>query len=90
MRMDKLTSQFQLALSDAQSLAVGNDHQFIEATHLLIAMLDQQGASVRHLLQLAGVNVNQLRSSLGEALDRLPTVEGASGDVQLSSDLGRL
>tara|TARA_R110002096_G_scaffold194791_8_gene377196 strand:+ start:3917 stop:6502 length:2586 start_codon:yes stop_codon:yes gene_type:complete len=88
--MDKLTSQFQLALSDAQSLAVGNDHQFIEATHLLIAMLDQQGASVRHLLQLAGVNVNQLRSSLGEALDRLPTVEGASGDVQLSSDLGRL
>ncbi|MBQ0725385.1 MAG: ATP-dependent chaperone ClpB [Cycloclasticus sp.] len=90
MRMDKLTSQFQLALSDAQSLAVGKDHQFIEPTHLLIAMLDQQGASVRHLLQLAGVNVNQLRSSLGDALDRLPTVEGASGDVQLSSDLGRL
>lgn len=90
MRMDKLTSQFQLALSDAQSLAVGKDHQFIEPTHLLIAMLDQQGASVRHLLQLAGINVNKLRSSLGEALDRLPTVEGASGDVQLSSDLGRL
>lgn len=90
MRMDKLTSQFQMALSDAQSLALGKDHQFIEPTHLLIAMLDQQGASVRHLLNLAGVNVNKLRSSLGDALDRLPTVEGAAGDVQVSNDLSRL
>ena len=90
MRMDKLTSQFQVALSDAQSLALGKDHQFIEPAHLLVAMLDQQGASVRHLLQLAGVNVNQLRSSLGETIDRIATVEGAAGDVQMSNDLGRL
>jgi len=90
MRMDKLTSQFQVALSDAQSLALGKDHQFIEPAHLLVAMLDQQGASVRHLLQLAGVNVDQLRSSLGETIDRIATVEGAAGDVQMSNDLGRL
>ncbi|WP_415009193.1 ATP-dependent chaperone ClpB [Cycloclasticus pugetii] len=90
MRMDKLTSQFQVALSDAQSLALGKDHQFIEPAHVLVAMLDQQGASVRHLLQLAGVNVNQLRSSLGETIDRIATVEGAAGDVQMSNDLGRL
>jgi ATP-dependent Clp protease ATP-binding subunit ClpB len=90
MRMDKLTSQFQVALSDAQSLALGKDHQFIEPAHVLVAMLDQQGASVRHLLQLAGVNVNQLRSSLGETIDRIATVEGAAGDMQMSNDLGRL
>jgi ATP-dependent Clp protease ATP-binding subunit ClpB len=88
--MDKLTSQFQVALSDAQSLALGKDHQFIEPAHLLVAMLDQQGASVRHLLQLAGVNVDQLRSSLGETIDRIATVEGTAGDVQMSNDLGRL
>jgi ATP-dependent Clp protease ATP-binding subunit ClpB len=88
--MDKLTSQFQVALSDAQSLALGKDHQFIEPAHVLVAMLDQQGASVRHLLQLAGVNVNQLRSSLGETIDRIATVEGAAGDMQMSNDLGRL
>ena len=90
MRMDKLTSQFQVALSDAQSLALGKDHQFIEPVHVLVAMLDQQGAGVRHLLQLAGANVNQLRSSLGESIDRIATVEGAAGDVQMSNDLGRL
>jgi len=90
MRMDKLTSQFQMALSDAQSLALGKDHQFIEPVHLLIAMLDQQGASVRHLLQLSGVNVNKLRSSLGDTLDRIATVEGNAGDIQMSNDLGRL
>lgn len=90
MRMDKLTSQFQLALSDAQSLALGKDHQFIEPAHLAVAMLDQQGTSVRHLLQLAGANVNQLRSTLGEVLDRMPTVQGTQGDVQISNDLSRL
>lgn len=90
MRMDKLTSQFQVALSDAQSLALGKDHQFIEPVHLLVAMLDQQGANVRHLLQLAGVNVNQLRSTLGDVIDRIATVEGAAGDVQMSNDLGRI
>ena len=90
MRMDKLTSKFQMALADAQSLAVGRDHQFIEPLHLLLAMLDQEGGSVRHLLSQADVNVNQLRSSLGEALERLPQVQGTGGDVQVSNDLGRL
>ena len=90
MRMDKLTSQFQMALADAQSLAVGHDHQFIEPAHLLVAMLDQDGGGVRHLLQLAGVQVDQLRSKLAEAIERIATVEGAAGDVQMSNDLGRL
>jgi len=90
MRMDKLTSKFQLALQDAQSLAVGRDHQFIEPLHLMIAMLDQEGGSVRHLLQLSGANVNLLRSQLGEAMERLSSVEGGSGELHISNDLGRL
>ena len=90
MRMDKLTSKFQLALADAQSLAVGQDHQFIEPVHVMIALLDQQGGSVRGLLTKAGANVNLLRSQLGDALDRLPRVEGVGGDVHISNDLGRL
>ena len=90
MRMDKLTTQFQTALSDAQSLALGKDHQFIEPVHLLVAMLDQKGASVRHILQLGNLNVNQLRSELGNVLERLPTVEGTGGDVQVSNELSRL
>lgn len=90
MRQDKLTSKFQMALSDAQSLALGRDHQFIEPEHILVAMLDQEGSSVRHLLAQAGANINQLRSALGEALDRQPTVEGAGGDVQFSQEAGRL
>jgi ATP-dependent Clp protease ATP-binding subunit ClpB len=88
--MDKLTSKFQMALADAQSLAVGKDHQFIEPVHLLIALLDQDGGSIRHLLTQANTNVNRLRSQLGEALDHLPSVEGAGGDVHLSNDMGRL
>ena len=90
MRMDKLTSKFQLALSDAQSLAVGRDHQFIEPVHVMAALLDQDGGTVRPLLAQADVNVNLLRSQLGEALDRLPRVEGAGGDVQISNALSRL
>jgi len=90
MRMDKLTSKFQMALADAQSLAVGRDHQFIEPVHLLIALLDQDGGTVRHLLSQADVNVNRLRSQLGEALERLPKVEGAAGEVHVSNDLNRL
>jgi len=90
MRMDKLTSKFQLALADAQSLAVGRDNQFIEPLHVMTALLDQQGGSVRHLLDKAGTNVNLLRSHLGQALDRLPKVEGVGGDVQVSNELGRL
>ncbi len=90
MRTDKLTSKFQLALADAQSLAVGQDHQFIEPAHLMVALLDQQGGSVRGLLTKAGVNVNVLRSQLGEALDRLSKVEGSAGDVHISNDLTRM
>ena len=91
MRMDKLTSKFQLALQDAQSLALGRDNQFIEPIHLMIALLDQEGGSTRGLLTQAGVNVNQLRSKLGEAVDRLPTVSGGdAGSVHVSNDLSRL
>ncbi|MDH3314795.1 MAG: ATP-dependent chaperone ClpB [Gammaproteobacteria bacterium] len=89
MRMDKLTTKFQMALADAQSLAVGADHQFIEPLHVMVALLDQQGGSVRHLLAQANVNVNALRSQLGVALDRLPKVEGIGGDVQISNELNR-
>ncbi len=90
MRMDKLTSKFQMALADAQSLAVGRDHQFIEPAHLMAALLDQEGGSVRHLLGQADVNVNQLRSGLGELLERIPQVQGNAGEVHVSNDLGRL
>ena len=90
MRMDKLTTKFQTALADAQSLAVGRDHQFIEPVHVMVALLDQQGGTVRHLLQVAGVNVNLLRSQLGNAMDRLPKVEGTGGEVHISNDLNRL
>ncbi len=90
MRMDKLTSRFQAALADAQSLAVGRDHQFIEPAHLLLAMLDAQGGGVRPLLLKAGVDVNRLRSALEAILDQAPKVEGTAGDVQVSHDLTRL
>jgi len=88
--MDKLTSKFQMALADAQSLAVGQDHQFIEPVHLLVALLDQQGGSARGLLTKSGANVNLLRSKLGEAIDRLPRVEGTGGDVHIGNDLSKL
>ena len=90
MRSDRLTNKFQIALADAQSLAVGRDHQFIEPSHLLLALLDQQGGTVRHLLQLANINNHQIRSLLGETLDRLPRVEGNGGEVHVSNDLNRL
>jgi ATP-dependent Clp protease ATP-binding subunit ClpB len=90
MRSDKLTSKFQLALADAQSLAVGQDHQFIEPAHLMVALLDQQGGSVRGLLTKSGVNVNLLRSQLGDAIDRLPKVDGSGGEVHLGNDLSKL
>jgi ATP-dependent Clp protease ATP-binding subunit ClpB len=90
MRIDKLTSKFQLALSDAQSLAVGQDHQLIEPVHVMVALLDQQGGSVRGLLTKSGVNVNLLRSQLGDAVDRLPKVEGTGGDVHIGQDLTKL
>jgi ATP-dependent Clp protease ATP-binding subunit ClpB len=88
--MDKLTGKFQAALADAQSLALGRDQQFIEPVHALVAMLDQEGGTVRPLLTQAGVAVAPLRAALGQALDRLPRVEGVGGDVQISQDLLRL
>jgi len=90
MRMDRLTTKFQEALADAQSLAVGRDHQFIEPVHALAALLNQEGGTVRPVLEQAGANVNQLRSALGEALGRLPRVEGTPGEVHVSNDLNRL
>ena len=90
MRMDKLTSKFQTALAEAQSLAVGLDHQFIEPAHVMVALLNQQGSSVRGLLTKSGVNVNLLRSQLGETLDRLPKVEGTGGEIHVSNELSRL
>ena len=90
MRMDKLTSKFQMALAEAQSLAVGRDHQFIEPVHLMIALLDQQGSTARGLLTKSGANVNVLRSQLGDTLDRLPRVEGSGGDVHIGNDLSKL
>ncbi len=90
MRMDKLTSKFQMALADAQSIAIGQEHQFIEPAHLLVALLDQQGGTIRGLLTKSGANANLLRSHLGETLDRLPRVEGTAGDVHMGNDLARL
>ena len=90
MRQDKLTSSFQLALADAQSMALGRDHAFIEPVHLGLALVDQQGGTVRPLLDRAGVNLQTLRSKLNEALERLPKVEGNGGDVHVSNDLTRL
>ena len=90
MRLDKLTSKFQMALADAQSLAVGRDHAYIEPLHLMLALLDQEGGSARPILAKAGANLNRLRSQLETALDRLPEVHGAEGQVQVSADLNRL
>lgn len=87
MRADKLTAKFQAALQEAQSLALGRDHQFIEPAHLLVAFLDQGDGSVRPVLSRAGVEVNSLRSKLGASLDRLSQVSGVGGDVQPSNAL---
>ncbi len=90
MRLDRLTSKFQVAISDAQSLALGKDHQFIEPFHIMLALLDQQGGSIRPLLTLAGCNVDPLRARLSQELDRLPKVSGVDGDIQISPQLGRV
>jgi len=90
MRLDRLTNKFQLALSDAQSLALGQDNQFIEPLHLMSALLKQEGSSVAPLLSSAGTDVASLRTQIDQAIDRLPQVEGSGGDVQPSSDLIRV
>ncbi len=90
MRMEKMTSKFQLALADAQSLALGRDHSLIEPVHLLSALLDQEGSSVRQLLSQSGVNVNVLKTRLSELLGQLPRVSGDDGQVSLSNGLSKL
>ena len=89
MRFDKLTTKFRLALGEAESLAIGRGHQFIEPLHLMLALLDQDGGNARHLLASSNVNVSQLRSSLGNALDKLAQVEGNQGEVHLSGSLAK-
>lgn len=90
MRFDKLTSRLQQAISEAQSLAVGKDHQFIEPLHLLAALLDQQGGSTRPLLAQCGANTSVLRQQIDEQLARMPSVQGNAGDVQVSNELSRV
>ena len=90
MRMDKLTSKFQLALSDAQSMAVGKDHQFIEPVHVLAAMFQQDGGSVRPLLARVGVNDKALSDLLNKSLSEQPQVQGQAGEVHLSQQTARL
>ena len=90
MRQDKLTARFQQALADAQSLALGRDHQIIEPAHVLLALIDQQGGTVKPLLVKAGGNLPKLRAELQSALDRLPKVQGTAGEVHISNDLQRL
>src|SRR6201994_3059853 len=90
MGMDKLTTKFQAALADAQSLAVGRDNQYIEPVHLMMALLDQQGGTARPLLEKSGVQVPKLRSDLAGALERIAKVDGAGGEVLLSNDLNKL
>ncbi|MEX5746980.1 Clp protease N-terminal domain-containing protein, partial [Massilia sp. X63] len=87
MRQDKLTTKLQEALADAQSLAVGNDNQYIDPVHLLVALLNQDDGGARSLLQRAGVNVGGLANALKSALERLPKVMGTGGDVQVGREL---
>ncbi len=90
MRLDKLTTKFQQALADAQSIAVGNDQQFIEPQHLLLALLEQEDGSTASLLQRAGANAAGLKAALQKAIERLPKVEGHGGDVSIGRDLNNL
>lgn len=90
MRTDRLTTQFQLALADAQSLAVGQDHQFMEPVHVLLALLDQDSGSTRPLLLQAGVQLDSMQAALRQQLQSLPKVQGTAGEVHVSSGLNRL
>jgi len=90
MRIDRFTTSLQTALADAQSLALGKDHQYIEAVHLLSALLKQQGGSAKPLLTQAGANIPLLEQSIAAALERMPTVQGAAGDVHISPALARI
>jgi ATP-dependent Clp protease ATP-binding subunit ClpB len=88
--MDKLTNQLQLALADAQSMALGQDHNFIEPVHLLSALLEQSGGTSRPLLQKAGTDLGSLGAEVKAAIENLPRVSGTGGDVHMSNELGRI
>ncbi|WP_092024194.1 ATP-dependent chaperone ClpB [Marinobacter zhejiangensis] len=90
MRIDKLTSRLQTALADAQSIAVGKDHNFIEPLHLMQALLDQDGSSIKPLLKQAGAEPGRLRQAVSREIENLPEVKGSAGDVSMSNDMGRL
>ncbi|MGB1058921.1 MAG: ATP-dependent chaperone ClpB, partial [Ketobacter sp.] len=90
MRIDRLTSKLQMALSDAQSIAVGRDHNFIEPVHVLSAMVEDSSGSIKPLLAQAGVNVGQLKDEITAQLIRLPQVQNHDGDVHMSNDMGRI
>ncbi len=90
MQMDKLTARFQQALAQAQSIALRQDHAMLEPEHLMLALLDQEGGGIRGLLNRAGVDVNRLRSTLGQKIDGMPRVSGQAGQINLSNDLGRV
>jgi len=90
MRIDKLTTRFQQALADAQSLALGRDSGYIEPQHLLLALINQDDGATTSLLQRAGVNVQPLRQALEDAIDRMPKVEGQGGEISISRDLNNL
>ena len=90
MRLDKFTSKFQEAIADAQSLALGRDQQFIEPVHLMFALLNQEGGTVRELLNKLAINFNELRSKVSQAIDRLPRVEGEGANLQLSNATAQL
>ena len=90
MRYDKFTTQLQTGLAEAQSLALGRDHQQIEPQHLLLALLNQEDGGVASLVAKAGGNPNALRQSLDQAIAKLPKVEGTPGEVHLSRDLANL
>jgi len=90
MRFDKFTTKFQQAFADAQSMAVGNDHSYIEPQHLLAALLNQEDGTTSSLLSRAGVNVGGLLAALKQGIARMPKVEGTGGEVTVSRELGNL
>ena len=90
MRIDKFTTRLQEALAEAQSLAVGRDHPYIEPQHLLAALLEQEDGGAASLVAKAGGNVGALKKSLADALGRLPKVEGTPGEVHVSRELAQL
>ncbi len=90
MRFDKLTTPFQSAIQEAQSLAVGNDNPYIEPLHLLAAMINQEDGSARAILQRAGARVPALLTGIQQSLDRLPKVEGQGGEISISRELNNL